>query len=143
MLQIPRSLIDAMVDHATASHPIEACGVISGSWATGIPTRHIPLVNAAQSTEFYEVGSAELLQLYRNLDDAQEVPVIIYHSHTSTPAVPSATDIALASEPDAHYVLISTRDWVVPGDPIEVRSFRIVDGQVSEEPLEVRPDQGR
>jgi len=87
------------------------------------------------STEFYEVGSAELLQLYRNLDDAQEVPVIIYHSHTSTPAVPSATDIALASEPDAHYVLISTRDWVVPGDPIEVRSFRIVDGQVSEEPL--------
>ena len=58
---------------------------------------------------------------------------MIYHSHTATEARPSRTDISLASEPDAHYVLVSTRD----PETVEFRSFRIVDGEVTEEPVEV------
>jgi proteasome lid subunit RPN8/RPN11 len=61
------------------------------------------------------------------------VPVVIYHSHTATEAAPSRTDISLASEPDAHYVLVSTRE----PDTIEFRSFRIVDGVVTEEPVQI------
>ena len=44
------------------------------------------------------------------MDRADEVPVVIYHSHTATEAYPSRTDISYAGEPDAHYVLVSTRD---------------------------------
>ncbi len=57
---------------------------------------------------------------------------MIYHSHTATEAYPSRTDITLASEPDAHYLLVSTR-----AETDEVRSFRIVDGVVEEEPVEI------
>ena len=55
--------------------------------------------------------------------------MVIYHSHTETEAYPSRTDIGLASEPNAHYVLISTRSQ----DTDEVRSYRIVDSEVTEE----------
>ena len=43
------------------------------------------------------------------MDDRDEEPVIIYHSHTATEAYPSRTDISYAYEPGAHYVLVSTR----------------------------------
>jgi proteasome lid subunit RPN8/RPN11 len=67
------------------------------------------------------------------MDEADEEPVVIYHSHTATEAYPSRTDINLAQEPGAHYVLVSTAD----PDSIEFRSYRIVDGVVSEEPVEM------
>ena len=44
------------------------------------------------------------------MDDRDEEPVVVYHSHTATEAYPSRTDIGLASEPGAHYVLVSTRE---------------------------------
>lgn len=129
MLRIPRGLVDAMIAHARADHPDEACGVIAGPEGSDRPVRHIPMVNAARSTTFYEFDSADLLRLYRDMAAADEEPVVIYHSHTATEAYPSRTDIAYASEPDAHYVLLSTRQ----ADDVEVRSYRIVDGQVTEE----------
>ncbi|MGH3417204.1 MAG: Mov34/MPN/PAD-1 family protein, partial [Actinocrinis sp.] len=58
--------------------------------------------------------------------------VIVYHSHSATEAYPSRTDISYASEPNAHYVLVSTRDADGLGD-VQFRSFRIVDGVVTEE----------
>lgn len=95
------------------------------------------MINAARSPTFYEFGPADLLRLYREMDALDEEPVVIYHSHTATPAYPSRTDIAYASEPGAHYVLVSTREGNAREDPVEVRSFRIVDGEVSEEPIEI------
>ena len=67
------------------------------------------------------------------MDDRDEEPVVIYHSHTATEAYPSRTDISYASEPGAHYVLVSTRE----PDHVEFRSFRIVDGEVTEEEVSV------
>ena len=66
--------------------------------------------------------------------------MIIYHSHTGTEAYPSRTDLAYASEPNAHYVLVSTRDTDGGGE-FQFRSFRIVDGVVSEEEVRVTPDE--
>ena len=137
MLNIKQSLVDAMVAHARADHPDEACGVIAGRAGSDRPERFIPMVNAARSPTFYEFDSADLLRLYREMDARDEEPVVVYHSHTATQAYPSRTDIACASEPEAHYVLVSTRDGVAQEDPVEVRSFRIVDGEVSEEPIEI------
>ena len=129
-----------MVSHARADHPDEACGVIAGPSGSDRPERHIPMLNAARSPTFYEFDSGDLLALYRELDDKDEVPVVIYHSHTATEAYPSRTDVALAGEPDAHYVLISTRETGPAEGPFEFRSFRIADGVVTEEPVVVEGD---
>ncbi|MBU6245012.1 MAG: M67 family metallopeptidase [Actinomycetales bacterium] len=137
MLVIRRELVDRIVAHARADHPDEACGVIAGPVGTDRPERFIPMVNAARSPTFYEFDSSDLLRLYRQMDDLDEVPVVIYHSHTATEARPSRTDISLASEPDAHYVLVSTRQTGPLDGPYELRSFRIVDGQVSEEDVQI------
>jgi len=137
VLRISRPLVEAIVDHARRDHPDEACGIIAGPEGSDAPTRFVPMVNAARSPTFYEFDSTDLLKLYRDLDDRDEVPVVIYHSHTATEAYPSRTDISYASEPFAHYVLVSTRETGTEPGPYEFRSFRIVDGQVSEEPVEI------
>ena len=126
---ISRAVVDAIVGHARADHPDEACGVVAGPAGSDRPERFVPMVNAARSPTFYEFDSADLLRLYREMDDRDEEPVVIYHSHTATEAYPSRTDVSYASEPEAHYLLVSTRD----PDHAEVRSFRIVDGEISEE----------
>nr|PZN01047.1 MAG: peptidase [Thermocrispum agreste] len=133
VLQIRRELVDKIVAHARADHPDEACGVIAGPAGSDDPQRFIPMVNAARSPTFYEFDSGDLLKLYREMDERGEEPVVIYHSHTATEAYPSRTDVALAAEPNAHYVLVSTRD----PDEHEFRSFRIVDGVVTEEPVKI------
>ncbi len=133
MLVIRRDLVQAMVAHARADHPDEACGIIAGPEGSDRPERLIAMLNAERSPTFYRFDSGEQLKVWRGLDDAGDAPVVIYHSHTATEAYPSRTDVSYASEPDAHYVLISTR---TPGQD-EVRSYRIVDGVVTEEPVEI------
>jgi proteasome lid subunit RPN8/RPN11 len=133
VLTIDRATYDAIVAHARADHPDEACGVVAGPAGSDRPERFVPMLNAARSPTFYEFDSMDLLGLYREMDDRDEEPVVIYHSHTATEAYPSRTDITLAQEPGAHYVLVSTRD----PDTVEFRSYRIADGVVSEEPVEV------
>jgi [CysO sulfur-carrier protein]-S-L-cysteine hydrolase len=137
VLRLTPELLDAVLTHARADHPDEACGVIAGEEGSDIPTRFIPMVNAARSPTFYEFDSRDLLALYREMDDRDEEPVVIYHSHTATEAYPSRTDISYASEPNAHYLLVSTRECGSEEGPVEVRSFRIIDGVVTEEPVEV------
>jgi hypothetical protein len=137
MLTIRQDLVDAMVAHARADHPDEACGVIAGPDGSDQPTRFIPMVNAARSPTFYEFDSIDLLKLYRDMDDNDEVPVVIYHSHTATEAYPSRTDVSYASEPEAHYVLVSTRETGTQDGPYEFRSYRIVDGVITEEEITV------
>ena len=126
-----------MVAHARKDHPDEACGVIAGPINSDRPERFIPMVNAARSPTFYEFETHDLLKLYKDMDARNEDPVVIYHSHTATEAYPSRTDIAYASEPNAHYVLISTRETGNADGPYELRSFRIVDGSVEEEEIEI------
>lgn len=137
MLTIDRATHDAIIAHARRDHPDEACGVVAGLEDSDVPARFIPMLNAAMSPTYYEFDSGDLLKLYRDMDDRGEVPVVIYHSHTSTEAYPSRTDIDRAQEPFAHYVLVSTRDGADQGGPVEFRSYRIVDGEVTEEEVRV------
>lgn len=130
---IRSDLVDAMVAHARADHPDEACGVIAGPEGSDRPERFIRMENAERSPTFYRFDSGEQLKVWRAMDDDDETPVVIYHSHTGTEAYPSRTDVDLASQPDAHYVLISTKD----PDEHELRSYRIVDGVVTEEPVKI------
>ncbi|WP_405531067.1 M67 family metallopeptidase [Streptomyces avidinii] len=136
MLTLTQDLYDRIVEHARQDHPDEACGVVAGPAGTDRPERFVPMLNAARSPTFYEFDSKDLLKLYRDLDDRDEEPVIVYHSHTATEAYPSRTDVTYANEPGAHYVLVSTADKDGLGE-FQFRSYRIVDGVISEEEVQV------
>ena len=119
-------MYDQMVAHARRDHPDEACGIITG--VDGRPARFLEMANAARSPTFYEFDSADLLRLYRDMDDRTRTP--------RPRPIPSRTDISYASEPGAHYVLVSHARGAWP-DSAELRSYRIVDGVVTEEPVEL------
>jgi proteasome lid subunit RPN8/RPN11 len=133
VLRLPAAVRDKIVAHARRDHPDEACGIVAGGG--GQPERVIEMDNAERSPTFYRFDAIEQLHVWREMDERDEEPVVIYHSHTATEAYPSRTDIALATEPAAHYVLVSTRD----AGEAELRSYRIVDGAVTEEPVEILP----
>ena len=146
MLTLSRAVRDAIVAHAKRDHPDEACGVVAGPQGSDRAERFIAMLNAAGSPTFYEFDSGELLALYKEMDANDEEPVVIYHSHTATEAYPSRTDIGLAGEPGAHYVLVSTREHGNSAGPVEFRSYRIIDGEVTEEDVVVTdtsPSPGR
>jgi len=133
VLTIDSAIVDAIVAHARRDHPDEACGVVAGPIGSDLPARLIPMDNAARSMTFYEFDSMEYLRVWREMDDNDEEAVVIYHSHTATEAYPSRTDADIAGWPDAHYLLVSTRE----PDSEEIRSFRIVDGVVTEEEINI------
>jgi [CysO sulfur-carrier protein]-S-L-cysteine hydrolase len=133
VLRIPAEMVDEIVEHARADHPDEACGIIAGPAGSDRATRLIRMVNAERSPTFYRFDSGEQLRLYRELDARDEEVIVVYHSHTATEAYPSRTDVAYAGEPQAHYVLVSTR----APDSFEFRSFRIQDGVVREEDVDI------
>lgn len=133
MLAIRQEILDAVVAHARKDHPDEACGIVAGPAGSDTPTRHIPMENAERSSTFYRFDSMEQFRVWREMDDRGEEPVVVYHSHTATQAYPSRTDISYAGEPGAHYLVVSTRE----PETTEVRSYRIVDGTVTEEPVRI------
>lgn len=133
MLTISQAVYDAIVAHARRDHPDEACGVVAGPAGSDRPERVVAMGNAERSPTFFRFDPQEQLRVWREMEARGEEPLVIYHSHTATEAYPSRTDVGLAAEPNAHYVVVSTRDPV----DVELRSFRIRDGQVSEEEVRV------
>ncbi len=131
------SIRAAIVAHARAEYPNEACGLIVGDRSAadgGAAIRFEPTRNKAASPYRYEIHPEDLLRLTIATDDADEVFWGIVHSHTHTPAVPSPTDVGLAFYPDALYLLVSLSDDEadpVSGEP-SLRAWRILDGEVTE-----------
>jgi proteasome lid subunit RPN8/RPN11 len=141
VLRISQAYVDAIVAHARRDFPDEACGIIAGPEGSDLAARLVPMTNVDRSPTFFRFDPAEQLELYQEMDAAAEEIVVVYHSHTSTEAYPSRTDIAYAAEPQAHYLLVSVAETGADEGPAEVRSYRIVDGVVSEEEIEITADQ--
>jgi proteasome lid subunit RPN8/RPN11 len=137
VLKIARDHVDAMIAHAREDHPDEACGVIVGPEGSDLPTRLVRMINAERSPTFFRFDPQEQFALYKEMDTTGEEIVVVYHSHTSTEAYPSRTDISLSSEPQAHYVIMSTAESGASEGSISIRSFRILDGAVTEEEINV------
>ena len=131
-MQISRELHEQIVAHARAEAPNECCGMIAASGGTAV---HVfEAENAAASPLRYELGPTQMLAILEEIEDRGWDLGAIYHSHTRSDPVPSQTDINLAFYPDSLYVIVGVKD----PERAEVRAFRIVDGQVSEDQLEVR-----
>jgi proteasome lid subunit RPN8/RPN11 len=95
------------------------------------------MINAERSPTFFRFEPQEQFALYKEMSTTEEEIVVVYHSHTATQAYPSRTDISLASEPQAHYVIVSTAESGAADGPVSVRSFRIADGAVTEEEIDI------
>jgi proteasome lid subunit RPN8/RPN11 len=130
MLSLAPHVYRRMVAHCYDGLPEEACGLLGGDPATGKATVLYPARNAAASARVYEVDSRDYLHADRDAEQHGLQIIGVFHSHTHTDAYPSPTDVAQAPDPGWHYVLVSLKDLL----PV-VRSFRIVDGNISEEPV--------
>jgi proteasome lid subunit RPN8/RPN11 len=136
---ISADLLQAVIDAARAGAPNEACGLlVASSYAADgrSPTRYVAIRNAAESPYRYMIDPEEQLKVWLELEDNDEVPWAIVHSHVASPAVPSATDVGLAFFPDSLYLVCSLAD---PERPT-VRAWSIVDGTVTEIPLSATAD---
>ena len=136
-VRLSREIRDAIIRHARAELPNEACGLIVGDAPAadgGVARRWIPLANALASPFRYEIGPADLLRVTIETERADEAIWAIVHSHVASPARPSPTDIRQSFYPEALYVLVSLD--AAEADPetgIEsVRAWRIVHGTAHE-----------
>ena len=131
MLTLPKAMVEQVLAHARRDHPDECCGVIAAR--DGVATRLFEMDNAERSPTGFTFDSAEWLKVYRDLDDADEEPWVVYHSHTMTEAYPSRTDIRWSETAGFPYwLLVSTR-----AEEDEVRAYTIAGGVVTEVELEI------
>ena len=130
MLRISQQIIDDLFEHAQTGLPEEVCGYLAGTGRE--VTRQFRLTNIDHSNEHFSFDPKEQFQVVR---EARKVGLEIlanYHSHPETPARPSQEDIRLAYDPNISYVIVS----LAAGIP-DVKSFRIKDGEVEKEEIQV------
>jgi proteasome lid subunit RPN8/RPN11 len=131
-VEISPEMVEDIVAHARAEAPNECCGMIATQ--NGRAVRVYRATNSAASPLRYEIDGMEQYRIQMEIEERGWELGAIYHSHTRSRPYPSQTDINLATYPDSLYVIVGLAD----GDP-DVRAYRIVDGQVAEARLEVRP----
>lgn len=133
MLRLLPEAHAVMVAHCLDGLPEEACGLLAGPPGGDLARHCYPTGNAAASARVYTVEPGDHLRADRDAESRGWEILGVFHSHTHTDAYPSPTDVRWAPDPEWHYVVVSLRD----GAP-SVRSYRIVDGAVDEEPLAIQ-----
>ena len=132
MLRLDRGAFDAVCDLAFREYPLEMCGLLAGPDGADHAVRFYPCRNAAESAKVYTLDPQDFLRAERDADDRDWENVGVVHSHTHSEPYPSPTDVAQAPDPGWHYVIVGLKR-----DAPELRSYRIVDGAVTEEPVEL------
>jgi proteasome lid subunit RPN8/RPN11 len=130
MLRLPEAAYLELVGHALDGYPLEACGLLIG--LDDRVDAFYPCRNAAESSKVYEIDPRDHLRADRAAEAMGAELVGVVHSHTHTDAYPSPTDVAQAPDPSWHYAIVSLRE----AEPV-LRSYRIVDGVITEEPVVV------
>lgn len=138
MLHLARSAHLAMVRHAVAGLPDEACGLLGGKVGSDRIEAFVPTRNADASAKTYSVGPDGFLAADRALDPLGLDVVGVMHSHTHTDPYPSPTDVEQADNPllvGWHYIIVSLRDrepmlrcWLLDDGTIVEEAVAIVEG---------------
>lgn len=132
VLRLDRVSFDAICALAFREYPLEMCGLIAGAPGHDRAERFYPCRNAAESATVYTVDPRDFMRAEADADDRDWQIIGVVHSHTHSEPYPSPTDIAQAPDPTWHYVIVSLKR-----DAPELRSYLIVDGVVTEEPVEL------
>lgn len=115
-----------MIHHARQEAPLEACGILAGEKHRVAEIYRAR--NVDRSPTSYRLDPEEQYRIFVDIEDKGLDIVGIYHSHPSSPAVPSNIDLGKAYYPEAFYFVISLMD---PARP-EVRAFTIANGESRE-----------
>jgi proteasome lid subunit RPN8/RPN11 len=135
MLILPREHYLAMVSHARAGLPHEACGLFAGEAGEDgvkIVRAVYCLKNIDKSARHFSLSPEEQFKAVKDMRARGFVLLGNFHSHPETPARPSAEDIRLAFDPRLSYIIISLEEE----RPI-LKSFIISGGAAGEEPVKV------
>lgn len=132
-MKIPQSIINDMLAHAKEGYPHEVCGLITGK--ENLPSRIFRMNNIDKSSVSYMMDPAEQFRVFKEIRNEGLELLAIYHSHPTSGAYPSQTDVRLAFYHEAVYLIVSLQKV---GNP-DVKGFRILDGRISDEVLEVIP----
>jgi proteasome lid subunit RPN8/RPN11 len=130
MIKIPKSIYQAIIDHARKEAPLECCGILAGM--DGTVQKAFQLRNEEQSPVRYLMSPHDQLKVFEEMEREKLEMVGIYHSHTHTIPYPSETDVKLAFYPEVSSVIISLKD-----EPPEVKAFRIREDAIDPEEIEV------
>ena len=128
-LTLSPTILEQIIQHATATYPREACGLLVGRDSA---SRFLPMKNIAASSAEYEMDPAELISAFRDIRQTGETLIAIFHSHPHGPAEPSRTDVQRAYYPEAAHLIVSLAELERP----QAAAFRIIDGEAI--PLELR-----
>lgn len=134
-VQLAEDAYAAMVAHAIAGHPLEACGLLGGEPGSQRIDAFSPAHNQDRSARTYSIGPAGFADAEALFEPRGLQIVGVMHSHTHTDAYPSPTDIDRADNPFLEgwkYVIVSLRDEV----PV-LRSYLLDGRQVVEEVVEL------
>ena len=124
---IPTSVLKKIAALAMTENPLECCGFLIGEWGSDVALEFHACRNTAQSKIIYTVDPKEHLRIELDAEARGLAIIGVVHSHTHTEPYPSPTDVAQAPDPAWHYVIIGLKR-----EAPETRSYRIVDGQISE-----------
>jgi proteasome lid subunit RPN8/RPN11 len=108
--------------------PLEACGYLAGK--DDEITKNFPMRNQDQSSEHFTLDPQEQFSVIRQARSEGLEIMAVYHTHPASPARPSLEDIKLAYDPNIIYVIAS----LLNGSQ-QIKAFRIVKGQVTEQEL--------
>lgn len=131
MVLIEKRFHDEMITHALEDDSIECCGVLAGTG--GKFEKLFRMTNIENSPYRFSWDSKELIKVWNEMESNDWEHRGVYHSHTHSEAYPSSTDVRLAAWPEAYYIIVTLMDKNHPS----IRAFRIVDGEVSEEEVQV------
>ncbi len=137
MLELRRAAYDAVLDHARADAPREACGALlgrrDGDEVIATTARRVPNV-AEASRVTYELDPEATLAVFDEAAAMGCEVVGFYHSHPAGPAHMSDTDRERASWPGYVYVLASLAArppildaWTWTGERFEREAVRLCD----------------
>lgn len=113
MLVLRRADVEAIVGHARAAAPEEACGILGGRDESAVRRveRVLPCRNVAELREWeYKAEPNDQLRAFLAIEEAGLEVVGFYHSHPRGPPRPSPVDEARAAYPGASYVVV----WLAP-----------------------------
>jgi proteasome lid subunit RPN8/RPN11 len=119
-IQIPRKIANQLLHLAQISPDLEVCGLIGSK--EGSPCSCYPIKNTAeQPQQRFQLDPSQQISAMKIMRDQGEELFAIYHSHPTSPAIPSVTDLNLASYPNALYLIISLNTKGI----LEMRGFKI------------------
>lgn len=132
MIRLSKKVYDALVAHAKAGYPNEACGILGGP-GKGHASEFFAMKNLDESSISYFMDPKEQLQVFKKMREQKIEMTGIYHSHVASEAFPSQKDVRLAFYPEVSYLIVSLSDKAKP----VLRSFQILDEKVTEEEIQI------